>query len=102
MSLAVRSKPADPGQADPDRLQAYRLLIYLAVTILVAGSFRTAASARMLTSGVYLGLGLAGVVLQRVLEGRRFRRLFWPFVLVLDVTAQGFVLARMEIGRAHV
>lgn len=79
---------------DLARLRVYRILLYLAVSVLIAGTVTLEAVDRLETVAAYLGLGILGIALQQI--PRTSRQLPWQVSLGFDLIAHTFVVFRMD------
>jgi signal transduction histidine kinase len=79
---------------DLARLRVYRILLYLAVSVLIAGTVTLEAVNRLETVAAYLGLGILGIALQQI--PRTSRQLPWQVSLGFDLIAHTFVVFRMD------
>jgi signal transduction histidine kinase len=81
---------------DLPRLRVYRILLYLAVSVLVVGTESVGFAERLTTAGIYLGLGLFAVILQNLPAGHpEGTSQLWRSSLTVDLAAHAFVVLRM-------
>ena len=77
------------------RLTTYRLLAWLAVAVLAAGSGEASVRSRLVTTLLCLGLAGLSLGLLEWLDRSDRRRRFWPAVAGLDIAAVALVMARI-------
>lgn len=77
------------------RLTTYRLLAWLAVAVLAAGSGEQGTAARLVTAVLCLGLAGLAMGLHAWLERGGPRRRAWPAVALLEVIAAAVAVARI-------
>ena len=80
--------------AEEPRPRVYRVVLFLAVTVLVAGAASVPLQERIPTAAIYLALGLLSALLLRGGEGGA-GRVRWILALLMDLGAHGFVVQRM-------
>ena len=80
---------------DPRRLRRYQILLYVAVSALVAGAVSVSWSERAIAAALYLGLGLLSVGIHTLGREARFPRLRAALALVLDLLAHATIVVRL-------
>lgn len=80
---------------DPRYLRRYQILLYIAVSALVAGAASVSHTERAVTAGLFLGLGLFSVLLHTGGRVASYPRLRAALSLVLDLFAHGLVVVRL-------